>query len=341
MDSQASIGSPFLRRGTDTRGMMVGMLICLTLTAAHYALRYDAFFAWRYPMGLALGGALDILYTLLKDGRPAFPRASTFVTTALLVLSVPAHMPWWQVATGILVAVWFGKRMVNPSALRLNPMLLGRLFMMIAYPDSIQTWLAPGTEVDALTSATPLGLLASEGVVFSPLRILVGDIHGNWEGVVAILPGSPGEMMPLLSLLAGVVLYLGGIADWRPGVMFITGFALACLLLGMPLDIHLAAGSILFTAVYIVSDPRSMPGSKSGRIAAGLLAGILNAAIRKHGFLPEGVVPAVLAVNLLSPTLDRIAFHARSTALRRRTAANRLQQDHESSQTAKKKRTTE
>ena len=62
------------------------------------------------------------------------------------------------------------------------------------------------------------------------------------------------------------------------------------------------------TAVYIVSDPRSMPGSKLGRLVAGLLAGILNAFIRWHGYLPEGIVPAVLAVNLLSPTLDRIAF---------------------------------
>jgi Na+-translocating ferredoxin:NAD+ oxidoreductase RnfD subunit len=58
-----------------------------------------------------------------------------------------------------------------------------------------------------------------------------------------------------------------------------------------------------------------MPGSKFGRLAAGLLAGILNAFIRKHGFFPEGIVPAVLTVNLLSPTLDRLVFYARGTAL--------------------------
>jgi electron transport complex protein RnfD len=99
--------------------------------------------------------------------------------------------------------------------------------------------------------------------------------------------------------------------------MFVLGFAGTCLLLDMPLVHHLSAGSVFFTAVYIVSDPRSMPGSKSGRLSAGLLAGVLNGVIRWHGYLPEGVVPAVLAVNLLSPTLDRLAFAARGRWLSR------------------------
>ena len=325
MASRTKIVSPFLRRGTNTHGMMGAMLVCLSITAAHFALRYDPGFALRFLFYLALGGALDLLYSLLKDGRPAIPRASTFVTTALLVLSVPAHMPWAQIGAGLLVAVWFGKRMVDAHALRLNPMLLGRLFMMIVFPDSIQQWLPSGAKIDALSSATPLGLFAAERVAYSPLRILLGDIRGNWEGIYAILPGSPGEVLPLLALACGVFLYLRGMADWRPGVLYLLGFALTCSLLNMPVAFHLVAGSTVFTAVYIVSDPRSMPGSKFGRLAAGLLAGILNAAIRKHGFYPEGVVFAVLTVNLLSPTLDRIAFTARGAALRisSRRAASR------------------
>ncbi len=317
MASRTNLVSPFLRRGLDARGMMVGMMVCLTLHAAQFALRYDPGFALRYFLYLALGGALDLAYSLLKDGRPALPRASTFVTTALLVLSVPARMPGWQVTTGLLVVIWFGKRMVDSRALRLNPMLLGRLFMMIVFADSIQTWLPPGAQIDALSSATPLGLFAAERVAYSPLQILLGRIGGDWEGIYAILPGSPGEVLPLLSLACGAALILGGIADWRPGVFYLLGFAGTVFLLGMPVAFHLAAGSTAFTAAYIVTDPRSMPGSKFGRMAAGLLAGVLNAAIRQHGFYPEGVVLAVLAINLISPSLDRLAFSARGLALRR------------------------
>ncbi len=320
MAAQDNIVSPFLRRGTDTRGMMIGMTVALALIAVHFSWRYDAGFLARFALHLLLGGALDMLYTLLKDGRPAWPRASTFVTVALLVLSVPAHMPWWQIGTGSWVAVWLGKRMVDSTALRLNPMLLGRLFMMIAFSNSIQIWLAPGTQIDALSSATPLGLYAAEGEIYSPRRILMGSIHGDWEGIYALVSGAPGEVLPLLTLLCGAVLYGGGILDWRPGLAFCAGFAMLCPLLGLPIGFHLLGGSILFTAVFIVSDPRTLPGSKAGRLVAGLLAGMLNAAIRKHGYLPEGVVPAVLAVNLLSPTLDRMAFAIRGLRLRQRMA---------------------
>ncbi|MBN2302696.1 MAG: RnfABCDGE type electron transport complex subunit D [Lentisphaerae bacterium] len=316
-----TIVSPFLRRGPNARDMMTGMLACLTVATVHFGLRYDAQFPARYALYLVLASLIDIFYVLLKDGRLALPRASTLVTAALLVLSVPARIPWWQIVAGLLVAILFGKRVVDPGALRVNPMLLGRLFMMLVFADSIQTWLAPGAEIDALSSATPLGLQASEGVAYSPLKIWMGDIHGDWEGIYAILPGAPGEVLPLLTLLCGLVLYMLGILDWRSGVMYIAGFALTCVALDMPLGIHLAAGATIFTAVYIVTDPRSMPGSKFGRLAAGVLAGALNAGIRKHGFYPEGVVLAVLFVNLLGPTLDRIAFQGRAYLLRRRAKA--------------------
>ena len=193
--------SPFLRNGKTTRGMMTGMILCPSIIAAHFTLRYDPQFALRYILYLGFGACLDVFYAFLNSGRPSRPSISTMVTTALLVLSIPARMPWWQTMTGITVAIIFGKKMVDRNALRVNPMLLGRLFMMIVFADSIQTWLAPGIHIDALSSATPLGLQASEGVAYPPLKIWLGDIHGNWESVYAILPGSPGEVLPPLSLM--------------------------------------------------------------------------------------------------------------------------------------------
>jgi electron transport complex protein RnfD len=326
MAENTVIVSPFLRRGPTTGGMMGWMLACLSVTALHFALRYDPSYAWRYAACLVLAGAVELLYALLKDGRLRMPHGSTLVTAALLTMSVPAHMPLVEVGAGILVAVLFGKLMVDRQALRLNPMLLGRLFMMLAFPDSIQRWLRPGVEIDAFSSATPLGLLAAEKQAWSVAEILVGRIRGDWEGVYAMLPGSPGETMPLLALACGLLLWWRGVLDWRSGLAYLAGFAAACAALGMPVLFHVAAGSTVFTAVYIVTDPRSMPGSKSGRLAAGLLAGILNAAIRRHGYYPEGVVLAVLAVNLLSPALDRLAFHLRGALLARQGRRHRQPQ---------------
>jgi electron transport complex protein RnfD len=320
MAERTIITNPFLRKGTDTRGMMLGMMICLTLTAVHFALRYDPAFLTRYASLLLAAWGIELSYVLLKDNRFEWPHLSTAVTAALLVLSVPAYMPWMHVFYGLIVAVLFGKLMVDRKALRLNPMLLGRLFLMIFFASSIQNWLNPDIEIDALSSATPLGLYYAEDITYAPLQILTGSIRGDWEGIYAIIPGSPGEVMPLLSLACGIVLYLTGIQDWRAGAAFLIGFALTCPLLGLPVGFHLVSGSLIFSAVYILSDPRSMPGSKAGRLMAGFIAGILNALIRNHGFYPEGVAIAVLTVNLLSPTLDRIAFTLRGWRLAQRTS---------------------
>lgn len=317
MVERGKIASPFLRRGLDVREMMAGMMLCLVLAALNFSVRYDVGFLGRFAAFLCLGAALDVAYTFLRDGRLALPGSSTLVTSALLVLSIPARMPPAQVAAGIAVAVLFGKLMIARDALRLNPMLVGRLFMMLAFPDSIQQWGLSGDENDAMTTATPLGLQAAERYAYSPVSTLVGNIGGNWEGIYTILPGAPGEVCPLLALACGAGLYIAGVADWRPAAAFLAAFAVTCAALGMPVAFHVVSGSAIFSAVFIVTDPRSMPGSRFGRLAAGALAGILNAVIRNHGYYPEGIVLAVLAANLLGPTLDRIAFHVRGARLAR------------------------
>ncbi len=316
MAEKQSMKAPFFRSGTDVRGMMWAMLACLTLTAAHFSLRYDGAYFPRFLLVVFSGWALEWVVGLLHDGRSAWPRASTGVTGALLALSVPAHMPLLPLLCGLLVAVWFGKLIVDRNALRLNPMILGRLFLMIVFAAPMQAWLAPGREISAITSATPLGLYKAEGVAFSAHKLLLGAIGGDWEGVYELLPGAPGELMPLLALFFGVILYWTGVLDWRPGVAFLSGFAVVCVVLRMPLVFHLLAGSVIFTAVYVITDPRSTPGSKAGRWMAGAMAGAITAAVRHHGYYPEGVVFGVLAANLLAPTLDRLAFALRGITLR-------------------------
>lgn len=304
------IVSPFLRRGPDTNRMMLSMLACLSVTAMLFAYRYDAAFAWRYFALLGFSMIVEMLYVLLKDCRLRLPHASTAVTAALLILSVPGHMPLHQTAVGILVAVVFGKLIVDRNALRVNPMLLGRLFMMIVFAAPIQNWLKPGTSIDTITSATPLGFWLSEKTIYNP---------ANFEGIYTLLPGSPGDVSLVLTLLFGVLLYFLGVLDWRPGAAFLAGFAVTCPLLDMPIAFHLVSGSVIFAAVYIVTDPRSMPGSKFGRLAAGFITGVLNALVRNHGYYPEGIVIAVLAANLLSPALDSMAFAVRGWLWKRQT----------------------
>ena len=307
--------APFLRVGLSKDGMMYAVLACLTLSALHFSIRYAPSFFMHYMLCILSGLAIEPAYHLLNNNRFTLPRPSTAVTAALLVMSIPASMPWHQVIWGLLVALLFGKFICGPTALRLNPMLLGRLFLMLLLPESIQTWLDPATEIDTFTAATPLGFYAAESVITAPKELLLGIFGGTWEDFYTLLPGSPGDLTPIITLVFGVILYFIGVIDWRPGLMYLLSFAATCWLLDLPVTFNLLAGSTFFTAVYIITDPKSTAATKSGRIACGLLAGTLNALIRNIGYYPEGVVFAILAANILSPTFDRIAFHLQSRKL--------------------------
>lgn len=317
------INTPLLRKGAESGRMMACTLAALLVHALYFSLNYYPGYIISFTACLAAGAAVEWIYTLLKNHASSTPRASTLVTAALLSLSLPAAMPLHAVLPGVLVAVLFGKLIPGPDSIRLNPMLLGRLFVMLVSADLSQRWLLPGTGADALSSATPLGLYASEHQMVSLPGVLAGRIGGTWEGIYAIVPGAPGETLPAIALLLGTTLYFTGILDWRPAVMYVAGMAAGCLAFDMPVVFHVICGSTFFTAAYVITDPRSTPASKAGRLTAGLLAGFINAGVRKHGFYPEGPVIAILFVNLLSPLIDRICFTLRSRQLSR-TASSYL-----------------
>ena len=104
-----------------------------------------------------------------------------------------------------------------------NPALLGRAFLLATFPIAMTTWVPtvadggflqiyPGNlalpfmqaQVDAMSSATPLGMMKFEHEV-TPLA---GLMFGN-------VSGSLGETSGLLLILGGVYLWLRRDLDWR------------------------------------------------------------------------------------------------------------------------------
>ncbi len=313
--------APFLRAGPDKRGMMLYVLAALALQALYFSAAYHREFILRFALCLLAGWAIEFVYRWLQDGRVAWPTAGAGVTSGLLAFTLPAILPFRILFYGLVVALVFGKFMAQPQALRLNPMLLGRLFLMLMFPDALRVWQDPALPIDALSVATPLGLYLSEKAIYAPAQLVLGQVRGDWgDGIYAMLPGSPGDLLPPLTLALGAVLFWRGVLDWRPGLAYILAFAAGCLLLKLPMPFSLVSGATAFTAVYIVTDPRTSPASRAGRWMFGALAGGLNAGVRWWGYYPEGVALAVLAANLLTPALDRLAFWGCSWRLRHRAA---------------------
>lgn len=190
---QSVQGAPYLWNGMPLRRRVAWVLACLTLLAALYTGLYDTRFLVRFLGFVALGLGFEAAYELLAAGRLGVRSGSAAVTAALLACSVPPDMPAGPMALAIGLAVFFVRMPSAEAPLRLNPMLVGRLFLMLAFNDAIVAWPAPTGEIDALATATPLELFHAEEALTPPGMLACGRLRGEWESLYRLVPGGPGE----------------------------------------------------------------------------------------------------------------------------------------------------
>ena len=67
----------------------------------------------------------------------------------------------------------------------------------------------------------------------------------------------------------------------------------------------LFSGSLLFGAVFMVTDPVTTPTTPRGAWIFGIGVGFLVVLIRLFGGLPEGVMYAILLMNAVTPHINR------------------------------------
>jgi Na+-transporting NADH:ubiquinone oxidoreductase subunit B len=239
-----------------------------------------------------------------------------FVTSILFALTCPPDLPLWQVAMGISFGVVIGKEVFGGTGKNfLNPALTGRAFLYFAYPAQISgdsVWVA----VDGYTAATPLAVVASDGMA---------ALQQQWSWMDAFLgsiPGSIGETSTLAILIGGVLLLLTRVASWRIIAGVMVGMVLLSTLFNlvgsdsnpafsMPWYWHLVAGGFAFGMIFMATDPVSAAMTDTGKWAYGILIGLMTVLIRVvNPAFPEGIMLAILFANLFAPLMDHFVVQA-------------------------------
>ena len=106
-----------------------------------------------------------LIQRFLVRGPLTVSNGSAAVTGVLLAFNLPASIPWWIVVIGAFVAIAIGKMTFgglgkNPF----NPALVGRVFLLIAYPVQMTSVPMPvNGAFDALSGATPLVFVLAPG----------------------------------------------------------------------------------------------------------------------------------------------------------------------------------
>lgn len=294
-----------IRAQRPMRAMLIGLLPC---TAAGVYL-----FGWR-ALALVIFCCLVayVVEVVFESYRGGTPTESLLVSGVLLGLSLPPYTPFWIAAVGTVVGLVFGKQIFGGFGKNVfNPAIVGRCFLYVCFPIEMTTqWMSAPKEplgrllawsdFDAMTSATPLIAFKQDGSLTDLPSLILGSVGG-----------SIGETSAIAVVLGGAYIVYKRVADWRYPVSCLLGAMALCVplyLIGRPEVLDpmrtVFAGSLLFGAFFMVTEPVSGCSTKGGKWCYGLLIGVLWIFIRSFSGFPEATAFAILLGNTFGPLFD-------------------------------------
>jgi Na+-transporting NADH:ubiquinone oxidoreductase subunit B len=229
------------------------------------------------------------------------------VTGLLIPMIMPIDLPLWMLALSVIFAVIIGKEAFGGTGMNiLNPALTARAFAFFAYPTYMsgdKIWVSDASTTDAISGETILGKLAA------------GQEAGYdmWSMFAGTIPGSISETSVLWILVGAAILVITGVGSWRIIVSGFLGAAVMAFLFKIwganPLMdfgmLHLLVGGLAFGIVFMATDPVSAAQTNRGKWIYGFLIGFFSIMIRVFNpAYPEGVMLAVLLLNVFAPTID-------------------------------------
>lgn len=311
MDKLLVSPSPHLHAKTSTTSLMRDVVIAMLPAVVVSVL----FYGWSELLILGVSVASCVLpeYLITKYllKRPCTVGDwSAAVTGVLLALNLPATTPWWVVLIGAIVAIGVAKMTFGGIGQNLfNPAIAGRVFLLISFPTYMTDWTRPqgfiGNGLDAMTGATPLGMVKEGGISavadLDYLDMLFHNIGGSagelsalaiLAGFVYLLVRRVIKPYITLSILATVAIFSG--IFWAVNPAEYTG----------PL-FNLLTGGILLGSVFMATDYVTSPMSNLGGVIFGVGIGVLTMLIRYFGAYPEGVSFAILIMNSTVPLINK------------------------------------
>jgi len=257
------------------------------------------------------------------------------VSGMLIPLIIPVDVPLWMVAVATAFTVIIGKEVFGGTGMNiLNPALTARAFLFFAYP----AWMSGDTVwVSGMTRGGGEGIIDS----FSGATPLAEAAAGNLENIpdamdmfLGIIPGSIGETSTVAILIGAVILWYTGIGSWKIMFSVFAGGLVMGLILNLfaanpfmevPAWQHLIMGGFAFGAVFMATDPVTATQTEKGKWIYGFLIGILAILIRVlNPAYPEGVMLAILLMNVFSPLIDHYVVEANIKRRLKRAKVKRI-----------------
>jgi Na+-transporting NADH:ubiquinone oxidoreductase subunit B len=249
----------------------------------------------------------------------------------------------------VAFAVVIAKEVFGGTGMNIiNIALTARAFLFFAYPKQLsgEIWIhdiaaskAAGVAVDGYTGATALGHLAN--TVGKPMTdpevtgimsmFTDTGMFSFMNAFIGTIPGSIGETSALAIIIGAAILIFTGIGSWKIMLSFLAGgLAMGAIFNGLALNAymtlpplhHIVLGGFMFGMVFMATDPVTASATETGKWIYGFFGGLFSILIRVFNpAYPEGVMMAILFMNVLAPLIDYYVIQASVNRRTKRVAA--------------------
>ncbi len=250
------------------------------------------------------------------------------VTGMLIPMIMPVDIPLWMVGVSVAFAVIIAKEAFGGTGMNiLNPALTARAFAFFAYPTYMsgnKVWVSEASMVDGISGETILGSLAAgQQIAYSTMDMFAGSI-----------PGSIAETSTLWIIVGALILIITGVGSWRIMAGGVLGASIMAILFNLwganslmsfNWMNHLIVGGFAFGIVFMATDPVSAAQTQKGKWIYGILVGVFCIMIRVFNpAYPEGVMLAILLMNVFAPTIDHYVYNSNILKRKKRWELSRI-----------------
>ncbi|RKY50607.1 MAG: electron transporter RnfD [Candidatus Neomarinimicrobiota bacterium] len=296
--------SPHVKSGESVPRIMWTVVITLMPATIMGVYFFGIRALWVILVSIATAVITEASIQLMRRKKITVYNGSAVITGLLLALCLPPSIPYYAVIIGTFFGIAVGKHAFGGLGYNIfNPALIGRAFLQASFPVKMTTWtptLLQQKCVDAVTTATPLGLFKFEKVTTPYVDLLWGNVGG-----------CIGETCAIAIIAGGIILLVLRYADWRIPLSYLGTVAILGGIFWLinpeqypdPL-FHLLAGGLMLGAFFMATDMVTSPSTPLGSWIFGIGAGTLLIIIRLFGGLPEGVMYSIILMNSVTPLIN-------------------------------------
>lgn len=263
----------------------------------------------------------DRLVALLRSTPYDKTENSSLTIALVMCMLLPASVPYSVAIAAVIVAILVGKAAFGGyGSYPFNPAALGYAVAAVSWPEHVFQYPVPFSEMELFGPAqatlvdSAAHTLRAGGVPnISLFNLILGNYAGSMGVTAALILGACvlylwTRKRITLSAPLGFLVTCAAFAYLMPRLGGV-GFAWPWVHVQMRLTsvvYELLSGAVLYGAVFLINEPVTTPKTERARLWYGILMGLVTMLFRYYGTYDLGVCFAVLAVNTVGGTLDRM-----------------------------------